>query len=204
MSRAASSLTVIGLGPMGQAMVERLRASGLVVTVSNRSPEKAIAMAELGAARAHTAAQALDAGEVIGGRSDRQPRDVRRARTCRRQSAGQDDGQPLVGLAGRDARGRVVGPCTDRSVRCGSVAVAAGTAEGVDASAGDQGGAAASTTSERRSTSRRRVLPVCKNASIAGHRAGGRSSPAGVRDKASPVTRARETGALWRPARRDR
>ncbi|WP_063058228.1 NAD(P)-binding domain-containing protein [Nocardia sienata] len=46
-------------------MVERLRASGLVVTVWNRSPEKAIAMEEFGAARAHTAAQALDAGEVI-------------------------------------------------------------------------------------------------------------------------------------------
>lgn len=65
MSRAASSVTVIGLGPMGQAMVETLRISGLVVTVWNRSPEKAIAMEELGAARAHTAAQALDASEVI-------------------------------------------------------------------------------------------------------------------------------------------
>ncbi|MEU1521419.1 NAD(P)-binding domain-containing protein [Nocardia rhamnosiphila] len=65
MSRAASSVTVIGLGPMGQAMVERLRASGLVVTVWNRSQEKAIAMERFGAARAHTATQALDAGEVI-------------------------------------------------------------------------------------------------------------------------------------------
>lgn len=68
MSRAASSVTVIGLGPMGQAMVQRLRASGLVVTVWNRSQEKAIAMERFGAARAHTAAQALDAGEVIGPR----------------------------------------------------------------------------------------------------------------------------------------
>ncbi|MEU4433686.1 NAD(P)-binding domain-containing protein [Nocardia rhamnosiphila] len=65
MSRAASSVTVIGLGPLGQAMVERLRASGLVVTVWNRSQEKAIAMERFGAARAHTATQALDAGEVI-------------------------------------------------------------------------------------------------------------------------------------------
>ncbi|NUP25642.1 MAG: NAD(P)-dependent oxidoreductase [Nocardia sp.] len=65
MSRAVSSVTVIGLGPMGQAIVERLRVSGLAVTVWNRSPEKAIAMEKFGAARAHTAAQAVDAGEVI-------------------------------------------------------------------------------------------------------------------------------------------
>jgi 3-hydroxyisobutyrate dehydrogenase-like beta-hydroxyacid dehydrogenase len=65
MSRAASSVTVIGLGPMGQAMVRSLRASGLELTVWNRSPEKAYAMKEFGAAHAETVAQALDAGEVI-------------------------------------------------------------------------------------------------------------------------------------------
>ncbi|MGW0183695.1 NAD(P)-dependent oxidoreductase [Nocardia sp. NPDC003345] len=65
MSRTAGSVTVIGLGPMGRAMVESLRAAGRAVTVWNRSPEKADAMAEFGAERAHTVAQALDAGEVI-------------------------------------------------------------------------------------------------------------------------------------------
>ncbi|WP_324197810.1 NAD(P)-dependent oxidoreductase [Nocardia abscessus] len=58
-------MTVIGLGPMGQAMVESLRASGRAVTVWNRNPEKATAMLVFGAARAHTVAQALDSGEVI-------------------------------------------------------------------------------------------------------------------------------------------
>ncbi|MFI6315504.1 NAD(P)-dependent oxidoreductase [Nocardia fusca] len=58
-------MTVIGLGPMGQAMVRSLRASGLELTVWNRSPEKAYAMKEFGAAHAETVAQALDAGEVI-------------------------------------------------------------------------------------------------------------------------------------------
>ncbi|WP_058855557.1 NAD(P)-dependent oxidoreductase [Nocardia jinanensis] len=65
MCRAAGSVTVIGLGPMGRAMVATLRASGAVVTVWNRSPEKAHAMREFGAARADTVAEALDAGEVI-------------------------------------------------------------------------------------------------------------------------------------------
>lgn len=62
---AAGPVTVIGLGPMGQAMVKSLRASGLAVTVWNRSPEKADAMKEFGAARANSVTQALDAGDVI-------------------------------------------------------------------------------------------------------------------------------------------
>ena len=65
MSREAGAVTVIGLGPMGRAMVELLRAADVEVTVWNRSPEKAHAMNRFGAARAHTVAQALDAGEVI-------------------------------------------------------------------------------------------------------------------------------------------
>ncbi|MGW1740346.1 NAD(P)-dependent oxidoreductase [Nocardia sp. NPDC001965] len=65
MRRVAGSVTVIGLGPMGRAMVETLRAAGTAVTVWNRSPEKAHAMGEFGAARADTVAQAVDAGEVI-------------------------------------------------------------------------------------------------------------------------------------------
>ncbi len=62
---ATGPVTVIGLGPMGQAMVRSLRASNLVVSVWNRSQEKAEAMREFGATRAHTVARALDAGEVI-------------------------------------------------------------------------------------------------------------------------------------------
>ncbi|WP_327150764.1 NAD(P)-dependent oxidoreductase [Nocardia sp. NBC_01329] len=65
MNPAAGSVTVIGLGPMGRAMVETLRASGTVVTVWNRSPEKAHAMTEHGAVPVDTVAEALDAGEVI-------------------------------------------------------------------------------------------------------------------------------------------
>jgi 3-hydroxyisobutyrate dehydrogenase-like beta-hydroxyacid dehydrogenase len=65
MSREASSVTVIGLGPMGRAMVESLRASGVEVTVWNRSPEKAHAMREFGAAHAQTVAQALESAEEI-------------------------------------------------------------------------------------------------------------------------------------------
>ncbi|WP_372451566.1 NAD(P)-dependent oxidoreductase [Glycomyces salinus] len=59
------SLTVIGLGPMGQAMVKALIEAGIEVTVWNRTAAKAEAMAELGAHRAETAAEALDANRVI-------------------------------------------------------------------------------------------------------------------------------------------
>ncbi len=59
------SVSVIGLGPMGQAMVKQFLAAGLEVTVWNRSPDKADAMAESGATRAATVAEALDANEVI-------------------------------------------------------------------------------------------------------------------------------------------
>ncbi|MGV9676121.1 NAD(P)-dependent oxidoreductase [Nocardia sp. NPDC003482] len=59
------SVTVIGLGPMGRAMVRAFLDAGVAVTVWNRSPEKAAAMAELGATRAATVAEALDANEVI-------------------------------------------------------------------------------------------------------------------------------------------
>ncbi|MEV6323649.1 NAD(P)-binding domain-containing protein [Nocardia sp. NPDC051787] len=65
MSQSAVSVTVIGLGPMGQAMVRSLRAAGTKVTVWNRSPEKVSAMLEFGAMRADTVAQALSASEVV-------------------------------------------------------------------------------------------------------------------------------------------
>src|SRR5690348_3336313 len=60
-----SSVTVIGLGPMGRAIVRALLAAGTEVTVWNRSADKAEAMAELGARRAESVADALDRNEVI-------------------------------------------------------------------------------------------------------------------------------------------
>ncbi|RDI63135.1 NAD(P)-dependent oxidoreductase [Nocardia pseudobrasiliensis] len=59
------SVTVVGLGPMGQSMVRAFLEAGVAVTVWNRSAGKAEAMAELGATRAATLAEALDANEVI-------------------------------------------------------------------------------------------------------------------------------------------
>ncbi|MEC3958235.1 NAD(P)-binding domain-containing protein [Nocardia sp. CDC153] len=59
------SVTVIGLGPMGRAMVTSFLKAGVEVTVWNRSPEKADAMVELGAKKAATVAEAIDANEVI-------------------------------------------------------------------------------------------------------------------------------------------
>ncbi|WP_227997598.1 NAD(P)-dependent oxidoreductase [Nocardia australiensis] len=58
------SVSVIGLGPMGQAMVRAFLAAGFEVTVWNRSTAKIDAMVELGAKRAETVAAALDANEV--------------------------------------------------------------------------------------------------------------------------------------------
>ncbi|WP_290049501.1 NAD(P)-dependent oxidoreductase [Nocardia nova] len=60
-----SSVTVIGLGPMGRAIVRVLLAAGTEVTVWNRSADKAEAMAELGARRAESVADALERNEVI-------------------------------------------------------------------------------------------------------------------------------------------
>ncbi|MFI9507060.1 NAD(P)-dependent oxidoreductase [Nocardia sp. NPDC052566] len=58
------SVTVIGLGPMGMAMVEAFLAAGVEVTVWNRSAEKAVAAVALGAMRADSVAAALDANEL--------------------------------------------------------------------------------------------------------------------------------------------
>ncbi|MEU6560265.1 NAD(P)-dependent oxidoreductase [Nocardia nova] len=60
-----SSATVIGLGPMGRAIVRELLAAGTEVTVWNRSAEKAEAMVGAGARRAESVAEALDRNEVI-------------------------------------------------------------------------------------------------------------------------------------------
>ncbi|WP_330251721.1 NAD(P)-binding domain-containing protein [Nocardia sp. NBC_00565] len=58
------SISVVGLGPMGQAMVRAFLDAGIEVTVWNRSSDKVDAMVELGAKRAATVAEALDANEV--------------------------------------------------------------------------------------------------------------------------------------------
>ncbi|WP_433563746.1 NAD(P)-dependent oxidoreductase [Nocardia sp. CA-151230] len=65
MSDLRRSVTVIGLGPMGRAMVAAFLKAGVEVTVWNRSPEKADAMVQLGARRAATVAEALDANAVV-------------------------------------------------------------------------------------------------------------------------------------------
>lgn len=58
------SVSVLGLGPMGQAMVRAFLDAGVEVTVWNRSTAKVDAMVALGAKRAETVAEALAANEV--------------------------------------------------------------------------------------------------------------------------------------------
>ncbi|QIS06872.1 NAD(P)-dependent oxidoreductase [Nocardia brasiliensis] len=58
------SVSVVGLGPMGQSMVRAFLDAGVEVTVWNRSTDKVDAMVELGAKRADTVAAALAANEV--------------------------------------------------------------------------------------------------------------------------------------------
>lgn len=59
------SVTVIGLGSMGQAMVRAFLDAKIDVTVWNRTAARAEAMVELGAKRAESVAEALDANRVI-------------------------------------------------------------------------------------------------------------------------------------------
>lgn len=59
------SVTVIGLGPMGQATVKVLLEAGYDVTVWNRSRPKVDAIAELGAKPAATVAEAVAANDVV-------------------------------------------------------------------------------------------------------------------------------------------
>ncbi|GAB3751680.1 NAD(P)-dependent oxidoreductase [Microlunatus parietis] len=60
----ARSVAVIGLGPMGKAMVRAFLDAGVEVTVWNRSEGKITEMVELGAKRAGSVAEALDANLV--------------------------------------------------------------------------------------------------------------------------------------------
>lgn len=59
------SVTVIGLGPMGTAMAGVFIDNGYPTTVFNRTPDKADDLVAAGAVRADTAAQALQAAELV-------------------------------------------------------------------------------------------------------------------------------------------
>ncbi len=59
------SVSVLGLGPMGQALAEALVAANLRTTVWNRTPAKADALRERGARWADTLATAVEASELI-------------------------------------------------------------------------------------------------------------------------------------------
>jgi 3-hydroxyisobutyrate dehydrogenase-like beta-hydroxyacid dehydrogenase len=58
-------VTVIGLGPMGRAMVRTFLAAGHSATVWNRTPERADELVVAGAVRAATAAEAVAANELV-------------------------------------------------------------------------------------------------------------------------------------------
>lgn len=58
-------VTLIGLGPMGQAMVRSLLAAGHPVTVWNRTPARAEPLVAEGAVLAATPAAALEANELV-------------------------------------------------------------------------------------------------------------------------------------------
>lgn len=61
----SSSATVIGLGPMGQAIARTLLSAGHEVTVWNRTPEKAAQLAALGAHVAATVDEAVRRSEIV-------------------------------------------------------------------------------------------------------------------------------------------
>lgn len=58
-------VTVIGLGPMGRAMIRRLLAGGHPVTVWNRTPSRADGVVADGAVLAPTPRSALEAAELV-------------------------------------------------------------------------------------------------------------------------------------------
>ena len=61
----AQGVTVIGLGPMGQAMVRTFLANGHPTTVWNRTPARAAPLVAEGAVQASTVAEALHANELV-------------------------------------------------------------------------------------------------------------------------------------------
>ncbi|MBC6448740.1 NAD(P)-dependent oxidoreductase [Actinokineospora xionganensis] len=62
---SATPVTVIGLGPMGQAMVRALLAAGHPVTVWNRTPSRAEGVVADGARLAASPADAVAAGDLV-------------------------------------------------------------------------------------------------------------------------------------------
>ncbi|MFJ9038086.1 NAD(P)-dependent oxidoreductase [Streptomyces sp. NPDC102406] len=60
-----SAVTVLGLGPMGQAMTRTLLAAGHHVTVWNRTPGRADGVVADGAVRAATPAEAVGASDLV-------------------------------------------------------------------------------------------------------------------------------------------
>lgn len=58
-------VTVIGLGPMGQAMARSFLDRGHPTTVFNRTPSRADALVEAGASRADSVAAALDGSDIV-------------------------------------------------------------------------------------------------------------------------------------------
>lgn len=58
-------MTVLGLGPMGQALAAAFLAHGHPTTVWNRTPEKADALVAAGATRAATVADAVTAADLV-------------------------------------------------------------------------------------------------------------------------------------------
>ncbi len=64
-SETAAPVSVIGLGPMGQAMVRALMAGGHAVTVWNRTPARADELVAEGARRAATPAEAIGAAPLV-------------------------------------------------------------------------------------------------------------------------------------------
>ncbi|QBI56440.1 NAD(P)-dependent oxidoreductase [Streptomonospora litoralis] len=62
---APAPVTVLGLGPMGRALASAFLRAGHPTTVWNRSPAKAEALADLGAAHAATPAAAAEAAGLV-------------------------------------------------------------------------------------------------------------------------------------------
>ncbi|MEI5102261.1 NAD(P)-binding domain-containing protein [Streptomyces sp. PmtG] len=62
---SASPVTVLGLGPMGQALASAFLAAGHPTTVWNRTPGRAEGLVESGAVAAATAADAIAASELV-------------------------------------------------------------------------------------------------------------------------------------------
>ncbi|MFE9910764.1 NAD(P)-dependent oxidoreductase [Streptomyces clavifer] len=64
-TRQKSPVTVIGLGPMGQAMAHTLLSAGHPVTVWNRTAGRADAVVTAGATRASTPSEAVEASDLV-------------------------------------------------------------------------------------------------------------------------------------------